>query len=315
MAFIDEHRDRFGVEPICRVLREHDVKIAPSTYYAAKKRPPSERAQRDEVLKVEIRRVYDDNFVVYGADKIWDHLNNEDHIRVARCTVERLMRDLQISGVRRGRSWVRTTITDDGTERPADLVERNFTADAPNRLWLADLTYVKTHTGWVYVAFIIDVFSRFVVGWQASRSLRSDLALDALEMAVFNRRRQGADLDGLVHHSDRGVQYLSIRYSKRLADNDIVASVGSKGDSYDNAMIESFNGLYKSELIYRHGPWQGLDDVEFATLEYVDWFNHRRRHGEITDGPGYTTPAAHEAAYYAQQLSGHQAETQTTESP
>ena len=210
---------------------------------------------------------------------------------------------------------MRTTITDDGTERPADLVERNFSADAPNRLWLADLTYVKTHTGWVYVAFIIDVFSRMVVGWQASRSLRSDLALDALEMAVFNRRRAGADLDGLVHHSDRGVQYLSIRYSKRLADNDIVASVGSKGDSYDNAMIESFNGLYKSELIYRHGPWQGLDDVEFATLEYVDWFNHRRRHGEITDGPGYTTPAAHEAAYYAQQLSGHQAETQTIESP
>ena len=167
----------------------------------------------------------------------------------------------------------------------------------------------------MYVAFIIDVFSRFVVGWQASRSLRSDLALDALEMAVFNRRRAGADLDGLVHHSDRGVQYLSIRYSKRLADNDIVASVGSKGDSYDNAMIESFNGLYKSELIYRHGPWQGLDDVEFATLEYVDWFNHRRRHGEITDGPSYTTPAAHEAAYYAQQLSGHQAETQTIESP
>ena len=214
MAFIDEHRERFGVEPICRVLREHDVKIAPSTYYAAKSRPASQRALRDEVLKVEIRRVYDDNFVVYGADKIWDHLNNEDHIRVARCTVERLMRDLQISGVRRGRSWVRTTITDDGTERPADLVERNFTADAPNRLWLADLTYVKTHTGWVYVAFIIDVFSRFVVGWQASRSLRSDLALDALEMAVFNRRRAGADLDGLVHHSDRGVQ-TGFKWSKQ----------------------------------------------------------------------------------------------------
>lgn len=315
MVFIDGHRVRFGVEPICRVLTAHGVKIAPSTYYAAKKRPPSARALRDEWLKVEIRRVYDDNFVVYGADKIWDHLNNEDDIEVARCTVERLMKAIGICGVRRGRSWVRTTITDDGTDRPADLVKRDFTAETPNRLWLADLTYVKTHTGWVYVAFIIDVFSRFVVGWQASRSLRSDLALDALEMAVFNRRRLGADLDGLVHHSDRGVQYLSIRYSKRLADNDIVASVGSKGDSYDNAMIESFNGLYKSELIYRQGPWQGLHDVEFATLDYVDWFNHRRRHGEITDGPRYTTPAAHEANYYNQQLSGHQAETQTTESP
>lgn len=313
MAFIDEHRDRFGVEPICRVLRAHDVKIAPSSYYAAKKRPPSQRAQRDEVLKVEIRRVYDDNFVVYGADKIWDHLNNEDHIRVARCTVERLMRDLQISGVRRGRSWVRTTISDHGAERPADLVERNFTADAPNRLWLADLTYVKTHTGWVYVAFIIDVFSRFVVGWQASRSLRSDLALDALEMAMFNRRRAGDDLDGLVHHSDRGVQYLSIRYSTRLADNDIVASVGSKGDSFDNAMVESFNGLYKWELIYPKGPWRGLDDVEFATLTYIDWFNNRRLHGEIEPGPGFTTPAAFEATYYRQQHSAEHAETQTTE--
>jgi putative transposase len=180
-------------------------------------------------------------------------------------------------------------------------------------LWVADLTYVKTHSGWVYVAFIIDVFSRMIVGWQASRSLRSDLAIDALEMAVFNRRRAGADLSHLTHHSDRGVQYLSVRYSQRLADNDIVASVGSKGDSYDNAMAESFNGLYKWELIYPNGPWRGLEDVEFATLTYVDWFNHRRLHGEIEPGPGFTTPSAFEDAHYRHQHSADQAETQTTE--
>jgi putative transposase len=310
VAFIDEHREVFGVEPICRVLREHGVGIAPSTYRAAKTRPPSARSVRDDELKAQIARVHDENFVVYGARKVWDHLNNVEGIGVAQCTVRRLMADMGLSGVRRGRSWVRTTVPDGEADRPTDLVDRDFTAEAPNRLWLADLTYVKTHSGWVYVAFIIDVYSRFVVGWQASRSLRSDLALDALEMAMFNRRRAGADLSGLVHHSDRGVQYLSIRYSTRLADNDIVASVGSKGDSYDNAMIESFNGLYKSELIYRQGPWQGLDDVEFATLEYVDWFNHRRRHGEILDGPGYTTPAAHETDYYRQTVTADPAVTQ-----
>ncbi len=194
--------------------------------------------------------------------------------------------------------------------RPADLVERNFKAPAPNRLWVADLTYVKTHTGWVYVAFIIDVHSRFVVGWQASRSLRSDLAIDALEMAVFNRQRAGADLTGLVHHSDRGVQYLSVRYSERLADNAIVASVGSKGDSYDNALAESFNGLYKWELIYPQGPWRGLDDVEFATMTYVDWFNHRRLHGEITDDATYTTPAEAETAHYRHTTTAAEAVTQ-----
>jgi putative transposase len=194
------------------------------------------------------------------------------------------------------RLWVRTTIGDESLERPADLVERQFRAPAPNVLWTADLTYVKTHAGWVYAAFIIDVFSRMIVGWQASRSLRTDLAIDALEMAVHNRGRTD-DLDGLIHHSDRGSQYLAVRYSERLADNDIVASVGSKGDSYDNALVESFNGLYKWELIYPQGPWSGLADVEFATLTYVDWFNHRRLHGEITTGPGYTTPAAFEAEY------------------
>jgi putative transposase len=194
---------------------------------------------------------------------------------------------------------VRTTTGDKRLDRPADLVERQFRAPAPNRLWVADLTYVKTHAGWVYVAFIVDVFSRMIVGWQASRSLRADLAIDALEMAVHNRSRQGS-LDGLVHHSDRGVQCLSIRYSERLATNDIVASVGTRGDSYDNALVESFHGLYKWELIYPQGPWSGLEDVEWATLSYVDWFNNRRLHGQITDGPSYTSPAAFEAAYHRQ---------------
>jgi putative transposase len=300
IRFIDEHKDRrsgalrWGIEPICEQLQ-----IAPSTYHAHKTRPPSARAIRDAELRPQILRVWEQNLSVYGADKVWDQLN-KDGIGVARCTVERLMADLGIKGCRRGRLFVRTTVGDERLVRPADLVERRFKAPAPNRLWVADLTYVKTHAGWVYVAFIIDVYSRMLVGWQASKSLRSDLAIDALEMALWNRRREGADLDGLVHHSDRGVQYLSVRYSQRLADNDIVASVGSKGDSYDNALAESFNGLYKWELIYRRGPWRGLEDVEFATLEYVDWFNNRRLHGEIEPGPGFTTPAAFEAAYYRQ---------------
>ncbi len=307
IRFIDEHQDRrsgelrWGIEPIAKVLG-----IAPSTYHAAKKRPMSARAVRDAELRPEILRVWEQNLVVYGADKVWDQLN-KDGVRVARCTVERLMADMGLQGCRRGRIWVRTTEGDDRLDRPADLVERKFTASAPNRLWVADLTYVKTHTGWVYVAFILDVYSRMIVGWQASRSLRSDLAIDALEMAVFNRQRAGADLSHLIHHSDRGVQYLSIRYSDRLADNDIVASVGSKGDSYDNAMAESFNGLYKWELIYPKGPWRGLDDVEFATLTYVDWFNNRRLHGEIEPGAGYTTPAEFEADHYCQTISAEQA--------
>lgn len=310
MAFVDGHRERFGVEPICDVLCEHGVGIAPSSYYAAKRRPPSARSVRDAVLKPEIRRVYEENMSVYGADKVWDRLN-KDGIVVARCTVERLMREMGVKGCQRGRSWIRTTVGDDTLERPADLVARDFTASAPNRLWLADLTYVKTRTGWVYVAFIIDAYSRMIVGWQASRSLRSDLAIDALEMAIFNRQRHGADLRELIHHSDRGVQYLSIKYSQRLAQNGVVASVGSKGDSYDNAMAESFNGLYKWELIYRHGPWQGLSDMEFATLEYVDWFNNRRLHGEITDRPEYTTPADYETNYYRQTVTANTAVTQT----
>ena len=315
IAFIDANRRhqvsgtlRWGIEPICAVLQ-----IAPSTYHAAKKRPPSARAIRDAELKPQVLRVWEQNLAVYGADKVWDQLN-KDGVRVARCTIERLMADLGLQGCRRGRRlWVRTTEGDDRLDRPADLVSRQFRAPAPNRLWVADLTYVKTHSGWVYVAFIVDVFSRMVVGWQASRSLRSDLAIDALEMAVFNRQRAAADLSELIHHSDRGVQYLSVRYSERLADNEIVASVGSKGDSYDNAMAESFNGLYKWELIYPKGLWRGLDDVEFATLTYVDWFNNRRLHGEIEPGPGFTTPAAYEANHYRQTISAEPAKTQTTE--
>ena len=300
MSFIDAHRDRFGVEPICRVLSEHGCAIAPNTYYAHKKRPPSARAVRDDYLKGEIARVWAANMGgVYGADKVWAALNREG-IGVARCTVERLMRALGLSGARRGKAYKVTTRHDDRQRRPADLVERNFAAPAPNRLWVADLTYVKTHGGWVYAAFIIDVYSRMVIGWQISPSLRSDLAIDALEMAIWNRTRAGQVLDGLVHHSDRGVQYLSIRYSERLDENDIVASVGSRGDSYDNAMAEAFNSLYKWELIHRQGPWRGLDDVEFATLGYIDWFNHRRLHGEITDDNSYITPAEFEALYYRQ---------------
>jgi putative transposase len=312
--FIDQNRHRrtvddlvWGVEPICAVCQ-----IAPSTYYAAKTRPPSARTIRDEVLKPKIVTIYEKNLAVYGADKIWDQMN-KDGEQVARCTVERLMGQIGIQGCRRGRMWVKTTEGDDALPRPADLVDRQFAALAPNRLWVADLTYVKTLSGWVYVAFIIDVFSRFIVGWQASRSLRADLAIDALEMAVY--ARGGIDgLDGLVHHSDRGVQYLCIRYAERLDESAIVASVGSKGDSYDNALAESFNGLYKWELIYRRGPWKGLEDVEFATLTYVDWFNNQRLHGEITEGPGFTTPAAFEEEYHRTNVPAEGVGTQTSES-
>jgi putative transposase len=288
VRFITQHRGRWGVEPICRVLQ-----VAPSSYYAAIRRLPSARRQRDEVLKAEIRRVWDEHRQVYGADKVWAQLTREE-IPVARCTVERLMRTLGLRGVVRGKARVRTTIGDEATTRPLDLVARQFRAPAPNRLWVADLTYVKTHSGWVYVAFVVDVCSRYVVGWQVSRSLRTDLALDALEMALWSRRTR--QITGLIHHSDRGSQYLAIRYTERLAEAGAVPSVGSRGDSYDNALAESFNGLYKTELIRHDGPWRGLDDVEYATLEYVDWFNHRRLHGEL----GMITPAEFEATFLQQ---------------
>ena len=285
MKFIDTHRGRWGVEPICRVLQ-----FAPSTYYAATSRRPSARKLRDGELKVAIRRVWEEHRCLYGADKVWAQLKREER-RVARCTVERLMRQLGLRGVLRGKARVRTTFGDETARRPADLVQRRFRAEAPNKLWVADLTYVPTYSGWVYVAFITDVYSRFVVGWQASRSLRTTLALDALEMALWRRHRRLRA--GLVHHSDRGVQYLAIRYTERLAEAGAVASVGSRGDSYDNALAESFNGLYKAELIRHRGPWRGLADVEHATLEYVDWFNHRRLHGQLAMVP----PAEFEAIY------------------
>jgi transposase InsO family protein len=288
ISYIDDHKESFGVEPICQHLP-----IAPSTYYDNKSRPPSARKLRDDELKVEIRRVHAANFGVYGARKVWCQLNRES-MPVARCTTERLMRDMGLEGVRRGKKR-RTTTPDDLAPRPADLVERNFAADRPNQLWVADLTYVATWTGFVYVAFVIDVYSRFIVGWRASRSLRSDLALDALEMAIW--ARSDKDLGGLVHHSDRGSQYLSIRYTERLGEAGVACSVGSRGDSYDNALAETIIGLYKTELIRNRGPWKSLDDVEFATLEWIDWFNHRRLLKPIGDIP----PAELEAQYRGQE--------------
>jgi putative transposase len=283
--FIDTNRDRWGVEPICRVLQ-----VAPSTYYAARGRPPAARALRDARLKVEIERVYKANFSVYGARKVWRQLSREG-IAVGRDRVARLMRELGIAGVVRGKPK-RTTIPAEAEQRPADLVERDFTAPAPNRLWVADLTYVATWAGFAYVAFIIDAFSRMIVGWRVHTTLRAELALDALEMAIW--ARQDTALEGLVHHNDRGAQYLSIRYTQRLAEEGAVASVGSKGDSYDNALAEAVNGLYKAELIRRQGPWRTVEQVELATLAWVQWWNQRRLHGAIGDIP----PAEHEAIYY-----------------
>ncbi len=271
VTFIDEQRDEYGVEPICKVLP-----IAPSTYYEQKARqadpdrlPP--RVRRDAMLSDEIQRVWDDNFQVYGARKVWRQLGREGQ-QVARCTVERLMRQMGLQGATRGRRRKVTTIVAETASRPVDLVDRDFTAQQPNQLWVADLTFVATWRGFVYVAFVIDAFSRRIVGWRVSSSLRSDLALDALEQAL-HARPEG---DGLVHHSDRGVQYLSIRYTERLAEAGIEPSVGSVGDSYDNALAESIIGLYKTEIIHRRGPWRHLEHVEFATLEWVDWFNKRR---------------------------------------
>jgi putative transposase len=293
IAYIDANRDRFGVEPICRVLP-----IAPSTYYAARHRPRSARRRRDEELKAEIRRVHAEHFGVYGARKVWRQLHREG-IAVARCTVERLMRELGLEGVRRGKPR-RTTTADPAAARPVDLVERDFSATRPNQLWVADLTYVATWSGFVYVALVIDAFSRFLVGWQAARSLRTDLALDALEMAIWPRQ---ARLEGLVHHSDRGSQYLSIRYTERLAEAGAVTSVGSRGDSFDNALAETIIGLYKTELIRRRGAWRGLDEVEYATLEWVDWFNHRR----LLEPIGYVPPAEFEAAFWREEDSSYSA--------
>jgi putative transposase len=287
VAYIDSHRDRFGVEPICETLQ-----FAPSSYYSAKRRPPCRRAIRDEELRAHILRVFDDNYGVYGARKVWRQLNRED-IAVARCTVERLMRSMGLAGRVRGRRR-RTTITDPTSDRPSDLVERVFAATAPNQLWVADITYVATWSGFAYVALVTDVFSRTIVGWRVANTLRADLALDALEMAIWARKEE--EFPGLVHHSDRGVQYLSIRYTERLAEVGAAASVGSRGDSYDNALAESVFGLYKAELITMRGPWRSVEDVELATLAWVHWWNTSRLHSSIGDIP----PTEYEAAHYAQ---------------
>jgi len=293
VRFIDDHRAEYGVEPICKVLP-----IAPSTYYVHKacETDPTQRsarAQRDEKLRVEIRRVWDENYQVYGVRKVWRQLYRE-RIYVARCTVARLMKEMGLSGVVRGRR-MKTTIPADSADRPLDLVDRNFKADRPNQLWVADLSYIATWRGFVYVAFVIDVFSRMIVGWRVSNSLRSDLALDALEQAIWDRD----ELKDLIHHSDRGVQYLSIRYTERLAEAGIEPSVGSKGDSYDNALAESVIGLFKTEVIRRKGPWRNLEDVEFATLEWVWWFNNQR----LLEPIGYIPPAEYEKLFYSAQTS------------
>jgi putative transposase len=276
VALIDAHRDRWGVEPICQVLE-----VAPSTYYAATSRPTSARRLRDEELKVEIARVHEENFGVYGVEKIWRQLNREG-IRVGRDRAARLMRELNLEGAVRGKRK-RTTVAGELDERPADLVDRDFRAPAPNRLWVADLTYVSTWSGFVYVAFIIDAFSRSIVGWRVSGSLHAELALDALEMALW--ARGGQEMEGLVHHSDRGVQYLAVRYTERLAEAGAVRSVGSRGDSYDNALAETIVGLYKTELVRQRGPWRTLEHVELATAEWVDWWNQRRLHGATDNLP------------------------------
>lgn len=274
MAFIDEYRDRFGVEPICRALQ-----IAPSTYWAHTKRrqDPAARTLSDERLLVEVRRVHEQSRGLYGARKVWWQLKREG-VTAPRCAVERLMRREGLQGVVRGRRR-RTTVRDDHAQRPADLVDRDFTAAEPNRLWVADFTYVMTWSGVVYVAFVIDVFSRRIVGWKADTSMKTPLVLDTLEMALWARRHDGIPLaDGLVHHNDAGSQYLSFAFTSRLIDAGVDASVGSVGDGYDNALAESTIGLFKTEKIYRDGPWRTLAEVELETLEWVDWYNHTRLH-------------------------------------
>ncbi|WP_281908162.1 IS3 family transposase [Massilia varians] len=290
-AFIDQYRHVYGVEPICRVMQ-----VAPSGYwrYAAQQRNPAlrcARIQRDDVLSVDIERVWQANMQVYGADKVWRQLRREG-TDVARCTVERLMRKAGLRGVMRGKV-VRTTVPDMKAPCPLDRVNRQFKAERPNQLWVSDFTYVSTWQGFVYVAFVIDVFARRIVGWRVSSSMRTDFVLDALEQALYARQPERNEL---VHHSDRGSQYVSIKYSERLAEAGIEPSVGSKGDSYDNALAETINGLYKAELIHRRAPWKTREAVELATLEWVSWFNHHR----LLEPLGYIPPAEAEANYYKQ---------------
>lgn len=296
VAFVDENKHRWGIEPICRVLtQDHGMKIAPGTYYAFKNRPPSARSVRDAELKEHIMAIHAHRRMrVYGIRKIHAELNRNG-VPVARCTVERLCRELGVRGTVRGR-YPRTTKPSLETNRPGDLVRRDFTATAPNRLWVADLTYVRTESGWVYVAFILDVFARMIVGWQTSTRMYTDLALDALNMGLWTRKRAGQNVSGLKHHSDRGVQYRALRYTQALEEVDAVASVGSKGDSFDNAMAEALNSLYKAELIHLDGPWAGREDVEAATADWVHWFNTERLHSMLD----YQTPAEIEATHFAE---------------
>jgi putative transposase len=268
------------------------LQVAPSTYYAAKTRRPSARSVTDAATTAVIEKVHAENFGVYGARKIHAQLHRQGH-QVARCTVQRLMRTAGLRGLSRAKG-PRTTVPGSGPDLRPDLVERAFTATGPDQLWVADITYCRTFAGWVYAAFVIDVYSRRVVGWQLSKSLRTDLALDALEMGIWTRRRVGRGVGGLIHHSDKGVQGGPVRYTQRLADAGAVASVGSTGDSYDNALAEAFNSLFKAELVRNRGPWRSIDDLEIAVAEYIDWFNHRRLHGEIDLVP----PAEHEADFY-----------------
>ncbi len=295
VRFIDEHKARWGIEPICKTLTtEFELPIAPGTYYAFKSRPISRRARRDTELETHIMRIHTHpRMRVYGVRKIHTQLRREG-ITVARTTIERLCRKLGIRGVVRGK-YPRTTRPAPETGRPGDLVNRKFTATRPNELWVADLTYVQTLAGWVYVAFVTDVFSRKIVGWQTSTRMYTDLALDALKMAIWARRRAGEDVTGLTHHSDRGVQYRALCYARALEEAAAVASVGSRGDSYDNAMAEAVNSLYKAELVYLDGPWEGSTDLELATAEWVGWFNSERLHGMLE----HRTPNEIEADYWA----------------
>lgn len=284
------------------MLAELGVKIAPSTYYEHRNRTPTTKERRDEELTVEIGRVHAENFGVYGARKVWLQLNREG-ISVARCTVERLMRRAGLRGAVRGRVK-RTTIADPAAPRPADLVQRKFAPPAPNRLWVADFTYVRTWSGWVYVAFVVDAYARRIIGWRTATSMTTALVLDAIEHAIWTRERQGWDVKDVVHHHDRGAQYMSIAVTERLAEAGIKPSVGAVGSSYDNALAETINGLFKTELIKPRAPWRTVDQVELATAEWVDWFNHRRLYQHCGDMP----PAEMEAAYYAQQPARQPAE-------
>jgi putative transposase len=308
VVFIHEHQGRregglrWGVESICRVLTEHGVPIAPSTYYEQVGKAATARQRRDEYLVGEIARVHRDNFGVYGARKVWLQLNREG-VPVARCTVERLMSREGLRGALRGRVK-RTTVPDPTAERADDLVGRDFAPLAPDRLWVADLTYVSTWSGWVYVAFVVDAYARRILGWRTATTMTTSVVLDALEQAIWTRTRTGTALASVVAHSDRGSQYTSIRYAERLAEAGIAPSVGSVGDSYDNALAETINGLYKTELIKPRKPWRTVDDVELATAEWVDWFNHRRLYEYCGDIP----PADLEAAYYDHQPAQHTAE-------